>query len=27
VQHNGFPADGDRSQEAFKRAALETFAP
>jgi CubicO group peptidase (beta-lactamase class C family) len=27
VQHAGFPGDGEKSQEAFRKAALEAFAP
>jgi len=27
VQHNGFPGDGGKSQDAFRRAALAAFAP
>ena len=27
VQHAGFPGEGKKSQEAFKQAALGTFAP
>ncbi len=27
VQHNGFPVDGAKSQEAFKQAAIGAFAP
>ena len=27
VQHAGFPGEGNKSQEAFKRAAFEAFAP
>jgi len=27
VQHNGFPGDGAKSQDAFKQAAIAAFAP